>query len=234
MKSSLTCLVVAAFIAIGAGLATAAPIAIVNHDFEDDAVADGTLDISTPSGWTSNDATDLSFNPNGTTQLHYGADLVGAGTDGTMDGPTFGNFFSSAASQYSQVLGDTLAANTSYTLTVAFGNRDDGNFSTQNAIDVTIELLAGATVIATNTGDPDVFAGDSTFADLSANVVIGAAHAQLGQVLTIQISKAGGTNGYMDLDNVRLDATLVAPTIPAPAALPFGLALLGLIATRRR
>jgi hypothetical protein len=129
-----------------------------------------------------------------------------------MDGPTFGFFSTASAATFSQVLGDTLEANTAYTLTAAFGRRI---LTDRDASPVTINLLAGGTVIATSSADPDDLGPRDNFADLSASIFIGAAHAELGQPLSIQLIKnvsgSPASVDYMHVDNVRLDALAAVP-----------------------
>ena len=108
-----------------------------------------------------------------------------------------------------QTLNATLAANTSYTLTVAEGARngtDAGPFSGS-----TIELLAGSTVIASSTDHLGPTPG--TFKDQVAILADSNAYPSLiGQPLTIELLTSvpyTAAGQATDWDNVRLTTSLV-------------------------
>lgn len=104
----------------------------------------------------------------------------------------------------SQTLAETLAADTTYMLTVDVGNRLDVSFSAY-----AIELIAGGVTLASGSSpSPNPAAG--TF--LTKTIVFNSSSNpdQLGQNLVIRLSATG--IGQADFDNVRL-------TIPEPVSL---------------
>ena len=148
-----------------------------------------------------------------------------------MDGPTFTYAFTSNVAYLEQTLSETLAANTTYTLTAAFFRRMDA--ANQNAKSFTLELLTetSGTTIASITANPVTFSlPEGTFSDITAIGTTGAAPTELGENLVIRVLGLDG-GSYLDVDNVRLDATAV----PEPSSfILVGMGLLGSLMLWRR
>lgn len=233
-----------------AGAAPAVPVSVVNPGFED-------ITGETP-------ASEFTFGP------LNGWDLYDPGgvTDGG-DGPTFfigtlaptppeffnaGEFqgqrvgiaFNEAGSDgdeygFVQTLGDSLQANTRYTLQVDVGNIASGTAQTFGFFNLDgfpgyrVDLLAGGVVIAQDVNSLAGAIAEGTFETATVSFTTGAAPAQLGQALGIRLvnlnvldPSAPGADLEVDFDDVRLDATRV----PEPAAL--ALLLAGLLAAVAR
>ena len=131
-----------------------------------------------------------------------------------------------------QTLSQSLAANTSYTLTVAVGNR---NNQPQNPFaGYQIELLAGGVSVAIESNETAPSAL-GTFADVTLNLVTTDTHSQLGQTLGIRLTAPGTSNTtVVEYDNVRFTAT--GTTVPEPStAMAMGLlGIVGFAGNRRR
>lgn len=161
------------------------------------------------------------FNTNAATRYYNDPDFVDTGATGgargTMTGKNFAFFSGDGTASIRQTLSATLQADTLYTLSVALGHRtvDSGNAVTHPL--VTLELVAGATSLATATFDINAgiwVAGDDIWADGVLTFNSSTSPTLIGQTLGIRINKAANTptspaSGYMDIDNVRLDATAV-------------------------
>lgn len=224
----------------------ATSLTIVNSDFET-----GGFDFDdysylngegvVPTGWTavngSITAPDFGYlNPDD--GAYIGTKDDSSGVTGTMSGPNVFYFGTAVTGEgIQQTLAPTFAANTDYSLTVALGSRV-GSSAFTGALDV--RLLAGSTLIATNTFRNTAF--DGTFADFSLNYTATANHSALaGQALTIQFLENDANlpakpNYEVDIDNIRLNATASASAIPEPStyAAIFGALALGAAAYRRR
>lgn len=229
--------------------ASAALVTVPNFDFESDGTADGSINGSDPLNWVDSGTSGGTFNPNAA-QGHYtgmgNADPNG-GVLANMSGPTFGFLFAGdgASANMSQTIATTLDANTSYTLTVAIGQRNNFNAAqVPSDFMLTLETATTNTIIASFTGDVlntnastpgenntgTITLTESTFTDFSANAATGAAPVGLGENLVIRIT-ALDDGRYLDFDNVRLDATAV----PEPSSVALlGLGGLALILRRRK
>jgi hypothetical protein len=184
-------------------------ITILNPSFEqpvlNDGVYTGTFDSWSASGSVS------TWNPTV-------ASFPGEAPDGSnvaAVGPGAGSIY--------QVLTATVQANTTYTLEVDVGNRQDFGFD-----NFVVALLAGGDTLASNSGPSPA---DGTFITNTLTFITGASPLQLGQNLVILLGATGSNPGQVDFDNVRLSATAVP--IPGAAWL-LGSGLLGLCALGRR
>ena len=112
----------------------------------------------------------------------------------------------------------TVANDTTYTLTVAVGDRSDA----ADPVDVIIELLVNGNPVASATTSGAALA-DGTFTDLAASFTTSASDPLAGGLLTIRLTHSKtavdpATLPYVSFDNVRLDTVFMAPE-PASAAL---------------
>jgi hypothetical protein len=126
-----------------------------------------------------------------------------------------------------QALGDTLQANTQYTLQVRVGNIASGTsiggtlFPLDGFPGYRVELLAGDVVVAQ---DDNSLAGaipEGEFANTMVEFTTGVAHSQLGENLAIRLVNLNvvdpafpNSDLEVDFDDVRLDATLVPQAVP--------------------
>ena len=122
-------------------------------------------------------------------------------------------------------MADTFDANTTYTLTFTHFRRDD-----QAGGSLTAKILT--------TGDTELkselFAAVATTGTfVTRTLVFNTADNAAGNGLNIRLRLAFGAGGQAALDNISLDETANAAVVPTPAALPAGLAMLGLAAMRR-
>ncbi|MCW1922520.1 hypothetical protein OKA05_08135 [Luteolibacter arcticus] len=220
-----------AALAIGFGPLAAAPVAITNFNMESAPTArsDGAITSTLATGWTHTNLSGatgvFTFNTTTTTRYYNEADFAdtqpSGGAHGTMAGPNFAGLSGDGSGRIDQTLAATLAASTQYTLAVALGHRTVDSGAAATASTVTLELLAGGVSLGTIVANPAAGVWDDsgtnpddTWADSSLVFVSGANPAQLGQAITIRFTKSGAGGNYMDLDNVRLDAT---PVVTPPA-----------------
>lgn len=131
--------------------------------------------------------------------------------------------YSSSSAVIDQVLTTTLAANTTYTLSVNVGSRLDSPHNDG----YTIQLLAGGVVLAGSTNFPVPV--DGTFVLATDVFTTGASNPQLGQALEIKLVSAA--TGQTSFDNVKLDATAA----PEPTSwMLAGFTVAGAAGIRRR
>ena len=192
---------------LSAGLAQATPITVTNGDFENFSTWNTDW---TPTG-------DVGWQGVSTLTEAYTVDLAPYGA-----GLIFGN---NGAGQLSQTLtGTTLEANTTYTLTVAVGNRNNLALPGYG-----IELWAGATKVASEysitQGGTGSDPADGTWSNVTATFTSG--ESVVAGDLEIVLQSYGTQVNY---DNVSLDATI----IPEPATLGLVAAFGGTILFIRR
>jgi hypothetical protein len=238
-------------VGISAG-ASAAPLAVVNHSFEDTTgqVVFNEFTFGAPVGWAiydPNGIVDQATVFTGTLDVQPPAFFPGGAPDGDRIAIAFG--FSGTGDTgeygYQQTLGDVLTANTHYELQVEVGNIASGTDTGGNPYDLSgfpgyrIELLAGTDVIAVDDNTLGGIIPEGDFLTATLTVDIGAAHTNLGQALGIRLvnlnlaPEIGSPDLEVDFDNVRLDAT----PVPEPMGLFGGLLLLiglGCAALRHR
>lgn len=196
---------------LGASLISVAAenlVPISNHSFEVDDVSGLTNQLNAdvvPTGWLGfddgrNNAT--AGNARGLAYLGPGPSAIGPSL-GQNDGSQ--SFFTAQRDIY-QVLDTSLQANTSYTLTLAIGDRDTGGSSGGLGTPV-INLGYGVTpgannlIVLNQANQPTQVNG--SWVTWSGRILIGSSHAGIGQPLRIDL--ANGTNvGWFD--NVRLTA----------------------------
>ncbi len=189
---------------------TKAPYAealIVNAGFEDPVFADGDYSSSDP-GWTEINGAGGSagiWNPGATTDIWYG--YSGIAPEGDNVAWVYPD--PNQESGLAQVLTETFAADTTYTLTVQVGNN-----SYYDWLGYKVQLLAGGTVIAED--DSGIEPADDDFALSTVPYTYDAGDAALvGQPLEIRLLAASvGPDVETDFDDVVLTAD---PPFPAPA-----------------
>ena len=204
---------VGAFVLALASHAAAVPIPIANPSFEEPVLGDGvfTTNSGIP-GWTALPTQGV-WNPTLT--------QVAVVQDGSQIGYINGGIVS-------QTLVDVLAANTAYALTVDVLRRIDGCCGSPL---FTIELLAGSTVLDSETLDYSTLAAGA-IVTLTANFATGAAHPDLGETLGIRFTTEGQQS---DFDDVNLDARALTTGVPEPVSLLLlGAGLVGLTAVARK
>jgi len=133
------------------------------------------------------------------------------------------------SSSVRQDLGDTYAATTVYTLTVAVGNRD-GFVSAGNQSILRLADASDGSILTESVADASLIPV-GTFEDRSLIFTTSALGGPIGNAIRIELAVGDPAGGRAHFDNVRLDATV----IPEPAAvLLFGIGLLGIAARTGR
>lgn len=200
------------FIFMSLGLSTisnAAPVPITNPGFETDVFADGGFQNGLATGWTITNVAGT-FNPNNTTQMPP----IGA--------PEGQNTLFMNSGTASQVLTTNLMADTIYTLEVDVCDRADVTFPPY-----AIELIAGATVIASDTGNVAPNAPATTCLTSTISYTSTSNEPEIGNALQINFATGGA---QVNFDNVRLDASPV-PKVPTLSQWMLGLLILALMLT---
>jgi hypothetical protein len=235
MQTRLVLLACLSTIAIGAA-AKAAPVAIDNPSFEAQPLADGAAvpgGFDTAAGWNETRGFTLGWwNPTA-------ADFPNGVPDGSNVGYVYAGHNGSplnANSALIQLLSIVVQTNTRYTLTVDVGNA----MGADNFGGFTFGLIGQAPgggayqLLDSLSGAADSVA-DGVFRTFSLAFETGMSGtgSTMGIILTGGMGAIGSQ--YAVFDNVRLDATALAPVeTPEPAALAFlALGLLGLGAARR-
>jgi hypothetical protein len=171
--------------------------------------------------------------------------------DGAPEGQrvaiAFNNSYAGAGNEYGlqQTLGDTLQANTSYTLNVLVGNIASGWSVSDDFFDLSgfpgyrIDLMAGNTVMASDSNLLASSIMEGQWGQSTVSFATGGAHAALGQNLRIRLVNLNvidpsfpEADREVDFDNVMLSA--VAVPEPATTALFIGIGLMALTFARTR
>jgi len=213
----------------GASDAAVMPIDVPNASFEDDGTPDGEFTFNAPSGWTSTSPGDAGY------QTASVAGLSGA-DNGDGSGDTivaFANDNADATNEGAGLYADTghaIEAGYQYKLEALVATRDFG-FN-----EYSLELWAddgnGREEVAMLTSSED--ANGNTLSDTSFSeakpLTWTAPQARAGENLIVELEHhdGGASGGQVAFDDVRLTQ------VPAPGALPVGLALLGGMAMIRR
>ncbi len=181
---------------------------IVNAGFEDPVLADGDYPFATP-GWTKiNDpgGSTGTWNPDATGDIWYG--YGGNAPEGDNVAWVYPD--PNQESGLAQVLTETFAADTTYTLTVQVGNN-----SYYDWLGYKVQLLAGGTVIAED--DSGIVPADDEFALLTVPYTYDEDDAALvDQPLEIRLLAASVDS--LEVDTDFDDVVLTAdPPFPAPA-----------------
>lgn len=210
------------------------PLSVVNAGFETDAAPPGCFEILTPAGWSVYDPNNLLgggnvvgvIDPTGTTNFPAGApeglNVALVYMEGSAGAGPMG---------LTQVLTDTLAANTRYTLTVEVGDIDSGQgpppcdtagfFNLKGFPGYQIQILAGGVVVAE---DDNSLAGSLTegmFATSTTILDVPGGHPQLGQALEIRLINLNNPGTpeepgiEVDFDDVMLMTEPLPSSIPA-------------------
>jgi hypothetical protein len=205
--------------------------AIVNPGFE----TNGGTGASSANAWKRG--------PNGSGTVGISS-YAGLPVDTIPGGGLFAHYNNNASESIYQVLSDTLAANTTYTLTIqaidrtdltfqdgelrlGYAGTDDGSTGDMIANDFYGENLLSPTAVF-NPNPVNGAAADDGWEDWSYTFVTGASPAGLGEALRVEIVGSGVQSTY---DNISL--TAVAVPEPSTTAL-LGLGGLALILRRRK
>lgn len=243
--------VVMASFCFAAPAVEAIPIAVANAGFEDTSgqAVFNEFTFGTPAGWNLHDPNSITSDPDVFTGTLFpnGTDFFnGVAPEGDRVALLFNRGQRDAGEYgYVQTLGDTLQANTRYTLNVAVGNIASGTAENNEFFDLSgfpgyrIDLLAGGVVIAQDLDTLSIAEGEFLVSELVFDT--GDADAQLGQALGIRLVNLNETRGALtpfpdlevDFDDVTLDATALAVSEPSSLAL-FGLGLVALAWRARR
>jgi hypothetical protein len=223
-------------LALGASGASATPIPVTNNSFE-------TGTISSVTGWTGTGSFGI-FAPVSPTQYALGGDglsspnrIVPAGNDAG---------YLAGVSTLSQSLGVLFLANTTYTLDVFVGHRNDDSGVLNNSFafpsSVSLAFTSGGTQL-TGSGTL-LLAGvnipaKGQWVEDTLTFSTGASGGPIGSILGIELLD-GGSSGQENFDLVTVNAVTTAPNgggtgIPEPFTLSiFGAGLVGAAALRRR
>lgn len=221
MKATHKLVLIAGILGASALSSMGAMITVQNSSFENPALAEGAITLhQTPPGvpnWTIAAAN----NTVGIINLDEG----GAGANPDFMGAADGlNVLWMNEGTATQATGEIIAADTTYTLTVAIAHRNitGGQFAGELPNTYLIELLAGGTPIASSSTPAT---SGTAWQDSVATVDILAGSPHIGQTLSIRFSVGGPQPLF---DNVRLDGS----PVPEPASLM--LASLGVFLLYRR
>lgn len=221
------------------------PIPINNAGFETNFAPPGCFAIFTPTDWTLYDPNGVIggnsavgvIDPTGTTNFPAGAPeglnvaLIFLGED-MGQGPV----------GLTQVLGATLQANTTYTLTAEVGNIASGIgpppcdaagfFDLDGFPGYQVQLLAGGVVVAQDNDSLHGLIPEGEFRLSTVTLTTGATHAQLDQPLEVRlinlnvIETPADPGIEVDFDEVQLHA---APAAAIPAASQWGMLAMSLL-----
>jgi hypothetical protein len=222
---------VAAIGLLGAGASRGATVAIENPGFEAQTVDAGFVLLGSPTGWTIYNPANINggsdsvglINPAGTDHFPGGAAEGSNAAVVFMDGPATGE------AGLQQTLATTLQPQTRYSLSAAIGNiaagtANFGYFNLTGFPGYRVDLLAGATVIASDNNSLANVIPDGEFRTSTITAAIGAAHPRLGQPLTIRLvnlnqpGTAEAPGIEVNFDAVRLVAVPLPPLSSRRAA----------------
>ncbi len=224
-------LLVLALVMFGAfpGKGMAVPISILNPSFEDhNPLTGGSRGLWNKSivDWQTTGGLSGTYQPS-TPGNTFGEDVF------SVDVPAGLNTAYSMDETIYQVLGDSLTADTMYTLRVDVGDRFAYNLPSHS-----IQLRAGVHTL----GSAGVIPADGNFAEASLTYTANVGDPGIGELLGIWLVNSGGGKGYqVNWDNVRLTAAGSqfgeTSSIPEPdtiALLGIGLAGLAGAEVRRK
>ena len=210
------------------------PLAISNPGFEADFVSEGCFEVLLPTAWPVYDPSSIldgGGNSVGGLNLPPGSVFFPAGApQGDHAALVFlSSTIGAGPAGLSQMLSDTLQANTTYTLSVQVGNIASGIgpppcdvfgfFDLDGFPGYQVQLLAGGVVIAEDDNSLAAAIPEGEFQLSTIQVTVGDTHPQLGDTLEIRlinlnVADTPGDPGIeVDFDDVRLVAQ------PACAAL---------------
>lgn len=200
------------------------PLTINNPGFETNPVADGCFAVFDPTGWTL-------YDPNGIRDCC--ADVIGGINcdapyfpGGAPEGQHAGIVFLSGdigggPMGLTQVLGDILEANTTYTLSAQVGNIASGQgpppcdvfgfFDLDGFPGYQVQLLAGGEIIAQDDNSLTGTFPEGEFRESSFWVTIGETHPQLGEPLEVRLINLNMIDTpedpgiEVDFDDIRLE-----------------------------
>ncbi|MCG8461061.1 MAG: Ig-like domain-containing protein, partial [Holophagales bacterium] len=185
------------------------PITVANASFELPALADSVVQSSGIPDWTFDGTSQTYrgvFNPPAGSYPTAAGQGTPPGADGAQVAFLFNNGGPTQSVSAVQVLGETVAADRDYTLTVAIGRFDPSQpYAPSTYGGYTIELLAGSTVIASDsdTQDPPALSFVDAVAVASASSI---PPSLLGQPLSIRLGiSATEAQRSTHFDDVRLD-----------------------------
>lgn len=207
--------------AIPAGAAQAASVLIKNASFEQDALTDGGyVIVRSPTGWSSGGNAGWQ---NPTSPLFPTVpDGAQTGFIGGGGGPSRGSL--------SQILGEGVAANSRYTLSVDVGRRPDIRLD-----NFVVELLSGNTLLSSGTyTEADILPGQFRTLALTYDSV-----GALAAPLSIRLRAIGTSSDYrqVNFDNIRLEYSALASAAPEPsswAMMILGIGMTGTMLRRRK
>ncbi len=187
--------------AIANGPSAQLPVAVSNFSFESPAGMQGTV-AGVPGGWVPSNR-----NPYGV--YNPPAGLYSKQANDILPSPAQGSqvLWIQSGNYVSQFLSNTLAANQTYTLSGAIGNRSDGYGIQLPSDQEYVYLLAGATIIAKNENLPHPAPG--TFLPWTISYTTPASNFPSGS-LEIRLGQSGA--GQVHFDNIGLSASPAANT----------------------
>jgi hypothetical protein len=198
------------------------PIAITNPGFEDDPVAPGCFAVFTPNGWSIYDPNSIYGGGNAVGGLYpEGGPYFPMAPEGNHVGIVFlGGAMDAGPVGLSQVLGETLQADTIYTLSAEIGDIDSGTgpppcdvfgfFDLEGFPGYQVQLLAGGVVLGQDDNSLANVLDEGVFLPTSFEVMVSPGHPQIGQPLEIRlinlnmIDTPAHPGIEVDFDDIRL------------------------------